>query len=279
MTDHATLVAQAADALREPLQGRTLDVLVTLGSGLSSVAETLEDAVEVTVDQVPGLATSTVPGHTGRLRIGTLGGLTVLTQVGRVHLYEGHSGADVTRLVDVAAALGASTFLVTNAAGGLEPSWEPGDVMVIDDHLNMTGTSPLLGVLRDGAPVFQDMAGAYDAGLRALAHRIADEQGFALRSGVYAGLLGPAYETGAEVRMLRTLGAHAVGMSTVLEVIMARAAGMRVLGLSTITNVHGEGVQTSHAEVIEVGARVSRQVSALVLGVLEELASTAPGSA
>jgi purine-nucleoside phosphorylase len=272
MTDsHDALVEQAAAALRSHLDGRDLDVLVTLGSGLAPVADAFADATEVPVTDLPGMARSTVPGHTSVLRVGELAGRTVVAQVGRVHLYEGHTGADVTRLVDVVAALGAHTFVVTNAAGGLDPAFVPGDVMAIADHLNLTGTSPHVGVVRDGGPVFQDMAGAYDPELRALASRIAEEQGFALREGVYAGLRGPAFETPAEVRMLRTLGADAVGMSTVLEVIAARSRGMRVAGLSTITNVHGEGVATSHEEVLEVGRTVADRVSRLVLGLLEQL--------
>jgi purine-nucleoside phosphorylase len=268
---HDAQAERAASALHARLDGREVDVLVTLGSGLAPVADALVDTVEVPVAALPGMATSTVPGHTGTLRIGELGGRTVVAQVGRVHLYEGHSGADVTRMVDVAAALGATDFLVTNAAGGVDQDFVPGDVMAITDHLNLTGTSPHVGVLRDGAPVFQDMAGAYSPELRSLAHAIAEEQGFALRDGVYAGLLGPAFETPAEVRMYRALGASAVGMSTVLEVIAARSRGMRVAGLSTITNVHREGVATSHEEVLEVGRTVSERVSALVLGLLERL--------
>lgn len=267
----AEIVARAATTLRSRLDGRSVDVLVTLGSGLAPVADAFTDAVEVPVTDLPGLASSTVPGHTGVLRVGELAGRTVVAQVGRVHLYEGHSGADVTRLVDVVAHLGARTFVVTNAAGGLDPSFVPGDVMAISDHLNLTGTSPHLGVLRDGGPVFQDMAGAYDAELRVLATRIAQEQGVSLREGVYAGMLGPAFETPAEVAMLRTLGASAVGMSTVLEVIAARSHGLRVAGLSTITNVHGEGVATSHEEVLEVGRTVADRVGGLVLGLLEAL--------
>lgn len=268
---HDDLVERAATALDGRLGGRRVDVLVTLGSGLAPVADAFADAVEVPVAALPGMATSTVPGHTGVLRVGQLAGRTVVAQVGRVHLYEGHSGADVTRMVDVAARLGAHTFVVTNAAGGLDPDFVPGDVMAIADHLNLTGTSPHLGVLREGGPVFQDMVDAYDPQLRELAARIAQEQGFTLREGVYAGLLGPAFETPAEVRMLRTLGASAVGMSTVLEVIAARSCGLRVAGLSTITNVHGEGVATAHEEVLEVGRTVSTRVSALVLGLLESL--------
>lgn len=261
-----------ADALGHAL-GDGVDLLVTLGSGLSGVADALADAVEIPTTVLPHIPPSTVPGHTSTLRYGRLGDLRVLTLVGRVHLYEGHSGADVTRMVDAAALLGAHSFLVTNAAGGIDRSYTPGDVMVIGDHLNMTGTTPLLGVVRDDGPVFVDMAVPYDAGYRALAHRVAAAVGLELQEGVYAGLLGPAYETPAEIAWLRTAGATAVGMSTVLEVIAARARGLRVLGLSTITNVHGEGIETSHAEVIEVGAAVAADVTRLVAGILDELAA------
>lgn len=262
---------RTALALEPRLPDGGVDVFVTLGSGLASVADRIEDAVDIPMAALPGLAVSTVPGHTGTLRVGRIGDRRVLAQLGRIHLYEGHSAADVTLMVDVAARLGADTFVVTNAAGGLEPSWTPGDLMLITDHLNLTGTSPLMGVLREDVPVFLDMAGAYDAELRALAVEVAGSQGVELRDGVYAGLLGPTYETPAEVRMLRTLGAQAVGMSTVLEVIAARASGLRVLGFSSITNVHGEGVATSHDEVIEVGAVAAQRLGGIVLGVLERL--------
>ncbi len=163
--------------------------------------------------------------------------------------------------------------MVTNAAGGLDrDELTPGDLLVIDDHLNLTGTTPLAGVLRDGAPVFLDMAGAYDPVLRAAADEVAAELGQQLRHGVYAGLVGPTYETPAEVRMLRTLGATVVGMSTVNEVIAARAAGMRVLGFSSVTNVHGEGVATSHEEVLEVGADAATRLGELLLSLLPRLA-------
>ncbi|MBW3658182.1 MAG: purine-nucleoside phosphorylase [Actinobacteria bacterium] len=271
MRPEADLVARTALALAPRLHQESVDVFLTLGSGLSSVADRIEDPVDIPMAALPNVAVSTVPGHTGTLRFGTIAGQRVLAQLGRVHLYEGHEPQDVTRMVSVAAWLGASTFVVTNAAGGLEPSWSPGDLMVLEDHLNLTGATPLIGVLRDEAPVFLDMAGAYDPELRAIAHRVADMQDVELRDGVYAGLVGPAYETPAEVRMLRTLGAQAVGMSTVLEVIAARAHGMRVLGFSSITNVHGEGVSTSHEEVIEVGGQAARRLAGIVLGVLEEI--------
>lgn len=271
MRDQDEQVHRAALALDQRLPDGGIDVFVTLGSGLSSVAERIEDAIDIPIQALPGLAVSKVPGHTATLRVGTLGGKRVMAQMGRVHLYEGHSPSHVTRLVEVAARLGARTFIVTNAAGGLEPDWTPGDLMVISDHLNLTGASPLTGVIRDDAPVFLDMAGAYDAELQALAHAVAGEQDVSLRSGVYAGLRGPAYETPAEVRMLRTLGAQAVGMSTVLEVIAARSRGMRVLGFSSITNVHGEGVATSHEEVIEVGAVAAQRLGGIVLETLRRI--------
>jgi purine-nucleoside phosphorylase len=270
VTEDAT-VDRTTAALRARLEGREPELLLTLGSGLGAVADAVEDAVTVAVLDLPGTAASTVPGHTARLVAGTIAGRQVLVQAGRVHLYEGHSAHDVVRLVRVAARLGATTFVVTNAAGGLDQSFTPGDLMVIDDHLNLTGTSPLSGLLRDGAPRFVDMAGAYDAGLRDLAHRVAGDLGLRLQRGVYAGLVGPAYETPAEVAMLRTLGAHAVGMSTVNEVIAARDEGLRVLGFSSVTNVHGEGVATAHDEVIEVGARAAQDLRRVLLGVLERL--------
>ncbi|MTV26010.1 purine-nucleoside phosphorylase [Nitriliruptoraceae bacterium ZYF776] len=264
-------IERTAAALRARLGDRSPEVLVTLGSGLGAVADAVEDAEVVDVLDLPGTAASTVPGHTARLVAGKLGGREVLVQAGRIHLYEGHSAHDVTRLVRVAAELGAHTYVVTNAAGGLDQSYTPGDLMVIGDHLNLTGTSPLQGLLRDGAPRFVDMAAAYDPDLRALAHEVAERQGLRLREGVYAGLVGPAYETPAEVAMLRTMGAQAVGMSTVNEVIAARDERMRVLGVSSITNVHGEGVATDHEEVIEVGARAAVHLRDVLLGVLAAL--------
>lgn len=247
--------------------------LLTLGSGLGAVADAVRDATDVDVASLPGMVASTVPGHTATLRHGWIGDHEVIVQRGRIHLYEGHDARDVTRTVEVAAELGVRNFVVTNAAGGLDADHlTPGDLLVIDDHLNLTGTSPLTGVLRDGAPVFLDMAGAYDPVLRAAADEVADELGHELKHGVYAGLTGPAYETPAEVRMLRTLGADVVGMSTVNEVIAARAAGLRVLGFSSVTNVHGEGVSTSHEEVLEVGADAAQRLGELLLALLPRMA-------
>lgn len=271
MDEREQQVERAALALRLHLDGRSPEVLLTLGSGLGDVADRVEEPVDVPLAAIPGLATSRVPGHTGQLRAGRLGDQSVLVQRGRIHLYEGHRPADVVRVVEAAAALGCHTFVVTNAAGGLDPSFTPGDLMVIDDHLNLTGSSPLAGVIRDGAPVFLDLADAYDQALRSTVDEVGEQLGIPLRHGVYAGLQGPAYETPAEVAMLRTLGAHAVGMSTVLEVIAARAAGMRIVGVSSITNVHGEGVATSHEEVLDVGQAAAQRLAQLVLAVMGRL--------
>lgn len=260
MTD----VAAAAEALRSRLDGRAPRVLLTLGSGLGELAGEITDAVAVPFDDV-GLPQSTVPGHEGRLVAGDLGGVPVLAQQGRVHLYEGVAPADVVGCVRAAARLGIEVFVVTNAAGGLSADFTPGDLMLIRDHLNLTGTTPLVG------PRFLDMAGAYEGALREVAAGVAADLGEHIVDGVYAGLRGPAYETPAEVAMLRTLGADAVGMSTVLEVIAARAAGLRVLGWSVVTNVHRPGVATDHAEVLEVGAVAGPRLAGIVRALLPRL--------
>ncbi len=254
-----------ADRLRERLEGREPRVLLTLGSGLGHLADEVGDAVAVPFAEV-GLPTSSVPGHAGRLVAGELGGVAVLVQQGRVHLYEGIDPGQAVACVRAAGAVGVDTFVVTNAAGGLASDFSPGDLMLIDDHLNLTGTTPLVG------PEFVDMAAAYDPALRTAAREAAAEVGEDVVEGVYAGLRGPAYETPAEVAMLRTLGADAVGMSTVLEVIAARAAGLRVLGCSVITNVHRPGVTTDHAEVLDVGRDAGPRLAAIVRAVLPRLA-------
>lgn len=240
-------------------------VLLTLGSGLGELAEEVSGARSIPFADAD-LPTSTVPGHAGRLVAGTLHGVPVLVQQGRVHLYEGLGASDVVACVRAAAEAGVETFVVTNAAGGLAPSMNPGDLMLIDDHLNLTGTTPLVG------PRFLDMASAYDPQLRALAGDAAAGVGAELVRGVYAGLRGPAYETPAEVEMLRRLGADAVGMSTVLEVLAARAAGLRVVGCSLITNVHRPGgTPTDHAEVLEAGQAAGPRLAAVLRALLPEL--------
>jgi purine-nucleoside phosphorylase len=207
-----------------------------------------------------------VEGHDGRLVAGQFAGQFVLMQSGRFHMYEGHDAATAALPVRVMAELGVTTLLLTNAAGGINAAFTPGTLMLIRDHLNLTGRSPLVGQAPPGEIRFPDMTDAYDRGLRTIAHAAAAEQRIALAEGVYAGLLGPSYETPAEVQMLSRLGADAVGMSTVVEVIAARARGIRCAGISTITNL-AAGISRrplSHAEVMETANRVRDQLGALV---------------
>lgn len=232
---------------------------VVLGSGLGAFGDTL-GGPKVPYTKVPHMPSSTVVGHAGNFCFGSVEGVPIVCMQGRVHLYEGHRAADVVHGARVMARLGAGVVLITNAAGGCEPSWAAGDLMLVTDHLNLTGTSPLLGPNEDAAgPRFPDMSIAYDLALRDAARDAARAAKVELREGVYAGLLGPSYETPAEVRMARALGAQAVGMSTVLEVIALRHMGVRVGALSCITNLAAGISKTplDHAEV-EATARAKR---------------------
>jgi purine-nucleoside phosphorylase len=233
---------------------------IVLGSGLGDFADTLEDLVKLPYQDLPHMPASDVEGHEGNLCFGGVGGTPVVCMQGRVHLYEGHSVDKVVQGVRTMARLGVHAVLLTNAAGGLEPSWAAGDLMVVSDHLNLTGVSPLVGPSDDSlGPRFPDMSAAYDPELRRWLHASGQDAGITLRDGVYAALLGPQYETPAEVRMVRVLGAHAVGMSTVPEVIALRHMGVRVAALSCITNLAAgiAGRPLDHAEV-EATARSRR---------------------
>jgi purine-nucleoside phosphorylase len=211
---------------------------VVLGSGLGAFADSLDDLTKIPYRDLPHMPAPAVPGHPGNLCFGRVGSVPVVCMQGRVHLYEGHPVEKVVHGVRTMARMGVRCVLITNAAGGLLSSWAPGDLMVVTDHINLTGVSPLIGFNDDAlGPRFPDMTAAYDAELRAQLAGVAHEAGVALREGVYAALLGPSYETPAEVRMVRTLGAHAVGMSTVPEVIALRHMGVRVGALSCITNL------------------------------------------
>lgn len=255
--------------LVDHLDGRRPRVLLTLGSGLGELADEVRDPLVLEFGQID-LPTPTVPGHAGRLVAGELHGLQVLVQQGRLHLYEGIPVRNVTAVVRAAAEAGVDTFLVTNAAGGLLDEMSPGDIMLISDQLNLTATSPLIG--SGGEPQFVDMAAAYDPQIRQLAAAAGERAGMSVTEGVYAGLLGPAYETPAEVSMLRTLGASAVGMSTVSEVIAARALGLRVGGFSLITNVHRPGgTPTDHAEVLASAATGGPRLAAMLRDLLPHL--------
>lgn len=250
------------------------DIGVILGSGLGDYAETLEDAVKLPYSEIPGFPRSTVAGHAGMWCCGTLYGKRVVMMQGRFHYYEGYGMKDVTLPVRVMQKIGVKTLIVTNAAGGVNLGYHPGELMVIGDIFSMTAQNPLIGPNLDAfGPRFPDMSCAFDKELRALAHECANEQGFALREGVYAQMTGPTYETPAEIRMLRTLGADAVGMSTVPEVIVARHGGMRVLGISCITNM-AAGIldqPLNHAEVTETANRVKGQFRNLLDRIIEKM--------
>ena len=250
------------------------DVAVVLGSGLGSYADGFEHAVTIPYSEIPHMPRPGVSGHAGNLVIGTQAGHRVVAMQGRAHLYEGRSAHEVAFGVRLMAMLGARTLIITNAAGGISPAFEAGDLMAITDQLNLTGTSSLVGPNEvELGERFVDMTAAFDPSLIETASRVAVGLGFELRRGIYAGLLGPAYETPAEVRMLRSLGADAVGMSTVLEVLAARHMGLAVLGVSCISNLAAglaEG-PLSHDDVKETAGRVRERLEALLTGVLESM--------
>ena len=265
-----------ANRIRESTDLRP-KVGMILGSGLGGLADLLESSVSLLTGELPGWPTSTVEGHAGRLVIGVLEGMPVCVLQGRVHYYEGYSMARIGLPIRVLQRLGADMLIVTNAAGGVNPAFEPGDVMLINDHINligMAGLSPLRGPnLQEFGPRFPDMSQAYDRQLQALARQVAAQEGFVLREGVYICLGGPAFETPADLRFLRMIGVDAVGMSTVPEIIVARHGGMRALGFSGISNkvsLDGEKL-TTHQEVLEAGRRVGPKLERLIRGVLRRL--------
>lgn len=266
-------IERAAGYVRERI-GAAPQVGLILGSGWGDFAQAVSPSVRIPYGEVPGFQVSTVQGHAGEWAFGQLSGHEVAMMVGRLHYYEGHSLSDITLPVRVMQALGVRTLIVTNAAGGINTQFDVGDLMLISDHINLTGVNPLFGPnLESLGPRFPDMSKAYDPELRALARRVAMDQQFAVREGVYAQMTGPSFETPAEIRMLRTLGADAVGMSTVPEVVVARHMGLRVLGISCITNM-AAGVldqPLSHAEVMEVSQRVKGRFRAFLTEVIARL--------
>jgi purine-nucleoside phosphorylase len=250
-------------------------VAVVLGSGLGGFADELEDAVELPYGEIPGWPVSTAVGHAGTLVAGTLDGLPLWVLRGRAHLYEGHPAEKVVFGVRVLGRLGLRTLVLTNAAGGIDPAFGQGALVLITDHVNLQGTSPLVGPNDDAlGPRFPDMTDAYDPELRRRARAAADRLGIELSEGVYAAWLGPAYETPAEIRFVRAIGAQLVGMSTVPEVLAARHMGIRCLALSCVTNMAaGLGAGgIDHEEVLEVGARVRGTFTALLRELLPALA-------
>ena len=272
----ATLYERAEHAARfiRSQAGEEVRVALVLGSGLGAFADQLEDARAIPYAEIPGFARPTVEGHAGRLVVGRTGGTTVAAMQGRFHFYEGYTLEEVTFPIRALGLLGAKSLVLTNAAGGLNNSYEQGALILISDHLNLMGTNPLLGRNDERfGPRFPDMTEVYDREYQEAAICEAREMGLELRRGIYAALTGPSYETPAEIRMMRLLGADAVGMSTVPEAIVARHMGLRVLGLSCITNM-AAGVldkPINHEEVIETGERVRETFAELLRRVIPKL--------
>ncbi len=263
----------AAGTVKEWLAGDWPDVAIVLGSGLGPFTERLQGVRRLSYARLPGFGTVAVQGHAGELVLGRLDGIPVLCQSGRFHGYEGHTGETVALPVRVFAELGIRTLILTNAAGGIRRDCRPGTLMLIADHLNLTFANPLFGPPRAAEPRFPDMSAPYDPDLAAWAREAAREVGAPLAEGVYAGVMGPSYETAAEIRMLERMGADAVGMSTVLEVITARARGMRCLGISVITNA-AAGLGTgrlSHDEVTAAGKAAADALGRVITGVVRRL--------
>lgn len=257
---------KTAGLIRSKIGKRAPSIGVILGSGLGGLADRIEDATRIPYSDIPGFPVPRALGHSGTLLVGKLAGKEVLAMAGRFHVYEGHPPALSGFPVRVMHALGVRTLFVSNAAGGVNQEFQAGDLMVISDHLNLMWTNPLIGAQQPGEERFTDMSQAYDPALREKLKAVAAKTGVELREGVYAALFGPSYETPAEVRMLRGLGADAVGMSTVPEVLVARALGIRVAGISAITNAASgvTGAAVSHAEVLDVGRQIAAKFEGLV---------------
>lgn len=266
-------IDEAVDMVRRLTRHQPTIGLV-LGSGLAGLADLVQEPDVIFPANLPHWPRPTVDGHTGRLVIGQLEGQTVLVMQGRVHFYEGYSMAQVTFPIRVMQRLGIGTVVLTNAAGGVNPAFTPGDVMLITDSLNLLGVNPLMGPnLEAFGTRFPDMSQLYDRGLLALARRLAQETAIPLQEGVYVGLSGPSYETPADLRFLRLAGVDAVGMSTVPEAIVARHGGMKVLGFSGISNkANLDGsTETSHEEVLQAGQVIAPKLEKLLRAILREL--------
>lgn len=276
MTDPASLVA-AVDRAAASLLDRTdlrPTIGVILGTGLGQLADAIDVAASIPYDEIPGFPLSTVESHSGRLLVGHLGGKAVVAMQGRFHLYEGYTAQQITFPVRVMKAMGVETLVVSNAAGGLNPLYRRGDVMLIEDHINLQGANPLVGPNVDAwGPRFPDMSDPYTKELREMARKVALEKGIRLHEGVYAVVTGPNLETRAEYRFLRQIGGDVVGMSTVPEAIVARHMGMRVMAVSVITDECFPDclAPVSLPEILEAANEAQPKLTAIVTGVIERL--------
>ena len=276
MTDSASPIAavdRAAASIRDRTSVRPA-IGIVLGAGLGHLADAIEVETAIPYDEIPGFPLSTVESHSGRLLVGTLGGKAVVAMQGRFHLYEGYSAQEVTFPVRVMKALGVETLVVSNAAGGLNPLYRRGDLMLIEDHINLQGANPLIGAnVEAWGPRFPDMSDPYTRELREIARAVALETGIRLHEGVYAVVTGPNLETRAEYRFLRQIGGDVVGMSTVPEVIVARHMGMRAMAISVVTDECFPDclAPVSLPEILEAANEAQPKLTAIVTGVIERL--------
>mgnify|MGYP001630282909 FL=1 len=250
------------------------EIGIVLGSGLGDFADAIEDKIEIPYTEIPGFPVSTVKGHDGKLIFGKINSKEVCVMKGRIHYYEGYDIKEVVYPIEVLAGLGIETLILTNAAGGVNTEFEPADLMIINDHINLMGKNPLIGPNdEDLGPRFPDMTDLYNKDLIEVAEKSAKKLGIDIQEGVYMYFTGPSYETAAEVRMARILGADAVGMSTVPEAIIARHRGLKILGISTITNMSTGILDTplDHTEVVEVGQEVAGKFKELLKEIIEEI--------
>lgn len=250
------------------------EIGIVLGSGLGDFADAIEDKIEIPYTEIPGFPVSTVKGHDGKLIFGKINSKEVCVMKGRIHYYEGYDIKEVVYPIEVLAGLGIKTLILTNAAGGVNTDFEPADLMIINDHINIMGKNPLIGPNdEDLGPRFPDMTDLYNKDLIELAEKSAKKLDIDIKEGVYMYFTGPSYETAAEVRMARILGADAVGMSTVPEAIIARHRGLKILGISTITNMSTGILDTplDHTEVVEVGQEVAGKFKELLKEIIEEI--------
>lgn len=250
------------------------EIGIVLGSGLGDFADAIEDKIEIPYTEIPGFPVSTVKGHDGKLIFGKINSKEVCVMKGRIQYYEGYDIKEVVYPIEVLAGLGIKTLILTNAAGGVNTDFEPADLMIINDHINLMGKNPLIGPNdEDLGPRFPDMTDLYNKDLIEVAEKSAKKLGIDIKEGVYMYFTGPSYETAAEVRMARILGADAVGMSTVPEAIIARHRGLKILGISTITNMSTGILDTplDHTEVVEVGQEVAGKFKELLKEIIEEI--------
>lgn len=267
-------LAESARMVRGAIGTREPKVGLILGSGLGPLADQIEDAVYLPYGEVPHMKTSTATSHVGRFVCGRLGGKTVIAMQGRLHGYEGNTAQEVAYPVWLMQGVGIETLITTNAAGAINETYEPGDFCIMEDHINFTGRNPVAGIDPDGIAFrFFSMKDAYDPALRRLAHEVADERGIRVREGVYLGLLGPSFETPAEIRMFRSWGADTVAMSVVEEVIAACHVGVRVLGMSLVSNMACgvEGASPNDKEVLEVARGREADFARLVSDIVERM--------